>query len=196
MYVQQEPFLLFRRTDKNCYINIIEHAPAKVITSTCTFLYYHKITLHASHVTTSYLMLNINDELTITCGKYGRQTTFHSDSVSIIKQTNACDCVIQSVEIKLIWSHSNSSSNGNFIIYHTFNFVTEFLHNKAVMSYYRENKHLLHLPSKASIPNFSVIKSNLSGVCSVNTVPPITVQRYYHTRPKSKQNLFIKINQI
>ncbi len=49
MYVQTEPILLFRRIDKNCYINIIEHAPAKTITSTCTFLYHHKISLHAKH---------------------------------------------------------------------------------------------------------------------------------------------------
>ncbi len=164
--------------NKNCYINIIEHAPAKVITSMCTFLYYHKITVHASLVTTSHFfyLLNINDELTITCGKYGSQTTRHSHSVSIIKRTNACDCVIQSVEIQLIGSHCNCSSNGNFIIYHTFNIVTEWLHNKAVMPYYRENKHLLRLPSKASIPNFTVIKSNHSGVFSFNTVPPISVQ--------------------
>ncbi len=26
MYVQTEPILLFRQTDRNCYINIIEHA--------------------------------------------------------------------------------------------------------------------------------------------------------------------------
>ncbi len=106
MYVQQEPLLLFRRTDKNCYINIIEHSPAKTITSTCTFLYHHKITVHASLVTTSHFfyLLNINDELKITCGKYGRQTKCHSHSVSIIKQTDTCDCVIQSVEIQLICS--------------------------------------------------------------------------------------------
>ncbi len=71
MYIQQEPLLLFRRTNKNCYINIIEQAPAKTITSTCTFLYFHKITVHASLVTTSHFFywLNINDELKITCGK-------------------------------------------------------------------------------------------------------------------------------
>ncbi len=63
MYVQQKPLLLFRRTDKNCYINIIEHAPAKTITSTCTFIYYHKITVHASLVTSSHFfyLRNIND---------------------------------------------------------------------------------------------------------------------------------------
>ncbi len=86
MYVQQEPLLLFKRTDKNYYINIIEHTPAKTITSTCMFLYYHKITVHASLVTTSdfFYILNINDELKITCGKYIREI-----SVSIIKWNDA-----------------------------------------------------------------------------------------------------------
>ncbi len=42
------------------------------------------------------------------------------------------------------------------------------------MPYYRENEHLLRLPCKASIPNFTVIKSNQSGEFSVNTVPPIS----------------------
>ncbi len=190
MYVQQEPLLLFRHIDKNCYINIIEHAPAKTFTSTCTFLYFDKITVHASLVTTSHFvyLLNINDELNITCGKYGRQTTCHSHSVSIIKCTDACNCVIQSVEIQLIGNHSNCSSNGNFIIYHTFNFVTEWLHNKAVMPYYRENEHLLHLPSKASIPSFSVIKSNHTAVFSDNTVPSISVKQLDTIIGNLKQN--------
>ncbi len=200
MYVQQEPLLLFRRTDKNCYFNIIEHAHDKVITSTCTFLYYHMITVNASLVTTSHFfyLLNINDELTITCGKYGRQTTCHSHSVSIIKRTDSCDCVIQSVEIQLIGSHSSCSSNGNFIIYHTLNFVTEWLHNKAVMPYYRENEHLLCLPSKASIPNFTFIKSNQSGVFSVNTVPSISVQQLDTIIGNLKQNkiYLLKSNKI
>ncbi len=76
MYVQTEPILLFRRTDKNCYINIIEHAQAKTLTSTCTFLYYHKISVHATLVTTSHFfnLQKINDELKITCGKYSRET--------------------------------------------------------------------------------------------------------------------------
>ncbi len=178
MYVQQEPLLLFRRTDKNCYINIIEHTPAKTIMSTCTFLYYYKITVHASLVTTIHFfyLLNINDELKITCGKYSRETTLSSHSVSIIKCSDACDCFIQSIEIQLIGSHSNCSSNGNFIIYHTFNFVTEWLHNKLVMPYYRENEHILCLPSSASIPAFSVIQTNLSGVFSENKVSPISLK--------------------
>ncbi len=126
-------------------LTIIEHAPAKTITSTCTFLYYHKISVHATLVTTSHFfyLLSINDELKITCGKYSRETKRHSHIVSIIKHTDACDCVIQLVEIQLIGSQYNCSSNGNFIIYHTFNFVTEWLHNKKVMRYYRKNEHIL-----------------------------------------------------
>ncbi len=38
MYIQQELLLLVRRIDKNCYINIIEHAPAKTIMSTICIL--------------------------------------------------------------------------------------------------------------------------------------------------------------
>ncbi len=190
MYVQQEPLLLFRRTDKNCYINIIEHAPARTITCTCTFLYYHKITVHASLVTTSHFfyLLNINDELKITCKKYSRETTHRSHSVSNIKLSDACDCVIQSVEIQLIGSHSNCSSNGNFIIYHTFNFVTEWLHNKIVIPYYRENEHILRLPSSASIPYFSVIKTNLSCVFSANNVTPISLKQLDTIIGDLKQN--------
>ncbi len=194
MYVQQEPLLLFRRTDKNCYNNIIELAPAKTITFTCTFLYYHKINVHASLVTTSHFLylLNINDELTITCCRYGRQTT-PLQLVSIIKRIDTCDCVIQSVEIQLIGSHSNCISNDNFIIYHTFNFGTEWLHTIAVMPYYRENKHLLRLPSKSSILNFRVTKSNQLGVFSDNTLPPLSKAiRYYNRQPKAKQNLIIR----
>ncbi len=145
---------------------MIEHPPTKTITSTCTFLYYHKITVHARLVITSHFfyLLNINYELKITCGKYSRETTCRSHSVSIIKCSDACDCVIKSVKIQLIGSHSICSSNCNFIIYHTFNFVTEWLHNKNVMPYYRENEHIFRLPSSASITNFSLIKTNSSGV--------------------------------
>ncbi len=122
MYVQQEPLLLFRRIDRNCYINIIEHALANTITSTCTFQYFCKISVHATLVTTRHFfyLLNIYDELKITCGKYNRETIRHSHSVSILKCSDACDCVIQSTDIQLIDSHTNCSSNGNFIIYHTY----------------------------------------------------------------------------
>ncbi len=163
MYVKAEPILLLRRTDKNCYINIIEHAPPKTITSTCTFLYYHKINVHATLFSISHFfyLLNIYDELKITCGKYSSKTKHHSHSVSIIKHTDACNCVIQSVEIQHIGSHNKCSSNGNFIIYHTFNFVTEWLHSKNVMPYYSENEHILHLPSSPAYLTSVYLKQTL-----------------------------------
>ncbi len=158
--------------------------------STCTFLYYHKITIHATLVTTSHFFyrLNIHDELKITCGKYSRETKCHSHSVSIIKRTDACDCVIQSVEIQRIGSHNNYSSNGNFIIYHTFNFVTEWLHNKNVMQYCRKNEHILRLPSSDSIPDFSVLKTNSSDVFTENKVPSISIHQLDNLIGDLKQN--------
>ncbi len=112
----------------------------------------------------------------------------HTHSVSIIKHTDTCDCVIQSVEIQLIGSHYNCSSNGNFIIYYTFNFVTEWLHNKKVMPYYGENELILHLPSLASIPNFSVVKTNSSSVFTENKVPAISLQQLDNLIVNLKQN--------
>ncbi len=87
MFVQTEPILLFRHSDRTCYINIIEHTPAKTIMSTCTFLYYHKQIVHATLVTTTHFfyLINIHDELKITCGKYIWERVRHSHSVSIIK---------------------------------------------------------------------------------------------------------------
>ncbi len=45
MYVQTTPILLFRRTNKNCYVNIIQHANAKRITSIFVFSYYNNINI-------------------------------------------------------------------------------------------------------------------------------------------------------
>ncbi len=55
--------------------------------SSCTFLYYHKLTVNATLVTTSHFfyLINIYDELKITCRKYKLETECHSHSVSIIK---------------------------------------------------------------------------------------------------------------
>ncbi len=125
MYKQTKSMLLFRRTDKDCYINIIEHSPANTITFTCTFLYYHKLMVHASLVITSHFfyLINIYDELKITYGKYKRKEYFTHIQLALSNEQT-------SVEIQLIEIHNNCSSNSNFIIYHMFNFVTEWLHNK------------------------------------------------------------------
>ncbi len=143
------------------------------------FLYYHKITLHATIVTTNdfFYVLNIQDEIKITCGKYNHETVREMHSVSIIKQKDICDCVIQTTEIQLIGRHSNCSSNENFIIYDTFNFVTEWLYNKLTMPYYMEKEHILRLPSQARIPAIIVIQSNTSNVFTKSEIPAISIHQ-------------------
>ncbi len=179
MYVQTTPILLFRCTNKNCYINIIEHATANVITSTCTFLYYHNITVHASLVTTNdfFFLLNMQEELKVTCGLYNWETTRSTYSASFVNRKDLCDCFIQTAEIQLIGSHSNCSSNGNFDIYYTFNFVTEWIYNKMTMSCYWENDHILSLPSQAKLLGFSVLKSNTSNVFTESETLAISLHK-------------------
>ncbi len=77
IYVQPTPIVLFRRADRNCYVNIIEHAKASIITSRCIFSHYQNISVHATLVTTNdfFFLLNIKEELRVTCGKYIRETT-------------------------------------------------------------------------------------------------------------------------
>ncbi len=81
MYVQTTPLLLFRRTNKNCYVNIIEHAEAKVIASTCMFLYYDNIS-----VLILFFLLNIKDELTVICGGYNRETILLPILLALLKE--------------------------------------------------------------------------------------------------------------
>ncbi len=53
----------------------------------------------------------------------------------------------------------------------------EWLHNKKVMPYYRENEHILGLPSSASIPSLNVIISNLTNVYTESKVSVISLQQ-------------------
>ncbi len=143
MYIQTTPILLFRHTNKNCYVNIIEHANAERITSTCVFSYYNNINVPATLVSTNeyFYLLNIKEEIRITCGQFNRETIRKTYSVSIFSHKDLCNCVLQTNEIQLIGSHSICTSKGNFNIQYTFNFVTESICGKATMSYYRENVH-------------------------------------------------------
>ncbi len=53
----------------------------------------------------------------------------------------------------------------------------------------RENEHILRLPSSASIPAFSVIKTNLSGEFSENNMPPISLKQLDTIIGNLKQNM-------
>ncbi len=131
----------------------------------------------SSNLKQFFYQLNIQDEIKITCGKFNHEAVCETHLVIIIKRKDLCDCVIQTIEIQLIESHSNSSSNDNFIIYHTFNFVTEWLYNKLTMPYYREKEHILQLPSQASLPTINVVQSNTSNIFTKKKVPTISIHQ-------------------
>ncbi len=180
MLVQTTPILLFRCTDKNCYVNIIEHAKANITISTCVFSYYHNISVHTTLVTTNYFffLLNIKEELQRTCGKYNHETTRTTYSVSIINCRDLCNCVLQTSEIQLIGSHSNSTSKGNFVVQYTFNLVTEWIHSKSTMSYYRENVHILRLPSQAKLPDLNIATTDTKNIYAESKTPIISLQKH------------------
>ncbi len=50
LHVPTKPLLLFKRLVPNCYIAILNHAPAKVITDTCKSRYYQHIVVPTSLV--------------------------------------------------------------------------------------------------------------------------------------------------
>ncbi len=56
------------------------------------------------------------------------------------------------------------------------------------MPYCRENEHILCLPSSASTPNFSVVKTNSSGEFTENKVPAISIQQLDNLIGNLKQN--------
>ncbi len=56
------------------------------------------------------------------------------------------------------------------------------------MPYNRENEHILHLPSSASIPNFNVLKTNTSSVFTENKDPTISIQQLDNLIGNLKQN--------
>ncbi len=45
------------------------------------------------------------------------------------------------------------------------------------MAYYRENEHILRLPSSASIPSLKVIISNSTNVYTESNIPAISLQQ-------------------
>ncbi len=59
---------------------------ANIITSTCIFSYYQNISVHATLIPTNdfFFLLNIKEELRVTCVKYNRETTRMTYTVSII----------------------------------------------------------------------------------------------------------------
>ncbi len=45
------------------------------------------------------------------------------------------------------------------------------------MSYYREDAHILHLPSQAKLTDLSVFKTNTANVYTESNTPPISLHK-------------------
>ncbi len=143
-----------------------------------------------------FFLLNIQDKLKVIIRVYNRETIHTTYSFSIVKREDICDCVIQTTEIQLIGSHTNCSTKGNFFIHNTFNFVTKWIYNKGTMSYYRENAHILHLPSQAKVPDLRVFKCNTANVYTESKTPPISLNinwMYLSTNLKMKIYISLKL---
>ncbi len=130
------------------------------------------------------------------CGVYNNETIRTTYSVRIIKREDLCDYVIQTTETQLIGSHTNCSTNGNFHIHHTFNFVTKWIYNTGTMSYYKENAHILCLPSQAKVIDLSVHKSNTANIYPESKTPPISLHKLDALVNKLKMKIYTSLKLI
>ncbi len=178
MYVQTTLILVFRCTNKNCCVKIIEHTKANFIMSTCTFLFYHNITVHASLVTTndSLYRMNWRSPVEFITVKLFDQHILLASLIGKIYATvlykqlrsNLLEVIPTAVPM---WIY--------FLIQHTFNFVTEWIYNKMTMSYYREDTHILRLPSQVILPDLSIRKTNTDNIYIESKPPAISLHKLY-----------------
>ncbi len=61
LHVPISALLMFNQQEDNCYLNILGHVRMEIITSTCTFQFYHNISVKPSLLTTNayYYLMNI-----------------------------------------------------------------------------------------------------------------------------------------
>ncbi len=71
LHVPTKPLLLFKRLVPNCYIVILNHASAKMITDTCKFRYYQNKVVPTTLVSAAnhFYLLNVNTEIVVVCGQ-------------------------------------------------------------------------------------------------------------------------------
>ncbi len=86
LYVPISVLLMFNHQEDNCYLNILGHVKMEIITSTCTFQFYHNISVKPSLVTTNayYYLINVFSVITITCEVDMAVTEKDSFAVAIV----------------------------------------------------------------------------------------------------------------
>ncbi len=129
LHVQTKPLLLFKRSVPNFFIAILNHASVKIITDTCKFRYNPNIVVLTTLVSTAehFYLLNVNNDIVVVCGQSKGKTIQQIHSINIIARKDLCLCTIYTTNIIILGTHSNCTTDGQFKIYFTFKFSTEWI---------------------------------------------------------------------
>ncbi len=154
LHVPTKPLLLFKRLVPNCYIAILNHAPTKLITDTCRFRYYPHKVVPTTLVSTAnhFCLLNVNTEIVVVCVQSKHKIIRQVHSISIISRKDLCLCTTYTNYIIILGTHSNCTTDGQFKIYYTFNFATEWMRSGNDIALDEDNMELLNSPSYSFLP--------------------------------------------
>ncbi len=173
------PLLLFKRSVPNCYIAILNHTPAKVITDTCKFRYYQNIVVPTSLVSTAdpLYQLNANTEIVVVCGQSKGKTIRQVHSISIIARIDLCLYIINTNYIIILGTYSNCTTDGQFKIYYTFNFATEWIKSGNDIALYEDNMELLNSPSHSFLPKILILDLPNRDTYKERKIPAISLHK-------------------
>ncbi len=94
-----------------------------------------------------FYLLNVNTEIVVFCNQSKGKTIWQIHSISIIDKKDLCLCTIYTTNIIIVGTYSNSTTDGKFKIYFTFNFATEWIRCGNDIALYEDNMELLNSPS-------------------------------------------------
>jgi len=180
LHVPTLPIMLFNRNSPNCYLNIVRHADMKEIMSSCTFDFYKDINIIPSLITTTnhFYLMNIFSTIVIDCGIEVRNVKILVHAISAVERSALCQCSIKSKHIYLVGTETNCTSEPNFKVEYTFNFVTEWINDKVSMPFYQEGLHLLRVPSSTYFPNIKIKPGlQVNNVYTDDEIPSISLSK-------------------
>ncbi len=112
-----------------------------MITDTCKFRYYQNKVVPTALVSTAnhFYLLNVNTEIVVVCAQSKGKTIRQIHSISIIARNDQCLCTIYTTNIIILGTHSYCTTDGQFKIYYTFNFATEWIGSSNDIALYEDN---------------------------------------------------------
>jgi hypothetical protein len=182
LHVPTTPLLIFTRNFTNCYVNIVQHSPASVITDTCSFKFYRNISVSPTLVATSthYFLMNVQSEFYVKCSNSKHSVSRTAHSISIIKRTALCRCTINIKNVLLIGSETNCSNSHTFSMQYTYNFVTEWLSNQLSIRFYTQGFNFLNFPSNSYFPSLNIAQTVDNSVYNENSPKAISLDKLSH----------------